>query len=100
MIEIARRLEARYRARRTATLTPETALRVATACRAYAMVPNRDEIARMVCRSSYGSCPQICVSCLTAANMISRHMDGDPDYAKAPVYGKGKWSIPETPKKD
>jgi hypothetical protein len=77
-LELAERLEAAYRARRIAHLKPETALVVATACRAYAAIPKRDEIARMVCRAGYRKCPEICVTCLTAANMISRYLDGDP----------------------
>ncbi|MBN8994458.1 MAG: hypothetical protein J0H94_04475 [Rhizobiales bacterium] len=95
---MAERLEKAYRANRVAHLKPETALVVATACRAYAMVPNRDEIARMVCRGRLTSCNTICVTCLSAANLISRHLDGDPEHAKAPVYRESKWSIPTTPK--
>jgi hypothetical protein len=97
-IELAERLEARFRANRNAVLTPATALRAATAFRALARQPNRDEIAKMVC-GRLTPCEERCVSCLTKANVISRYLEGDPDTPGAPVYAKSKWSIPEEPKK-
>jgi hypothetical protein len=96
-IELAERLEARFRANRNAVLTPTTALRAATAFRALARQPNRDEIAKMVC-GRLTPCEERCVGCLTKANVISRYLEGDPDTPGAPVYAKSKWSIPEEPK--
>ena len=73
---IARRLEAAFRADRTVTLKPETALVVAAAVRAFATQPTRDDVVKLVCDRKE-PCEGFCYPCVSLANRISMLFGGE-----------------------
>jgi hypothetical protein len=84
--DLATRLEQLARAGRVAPLTPETALLVATALRAFSTEPSRDEVALALCTVP-GRCPAPCVGCQGKANLVVRLYRG----------GRGPFDPPQPP---
>lgn len=74
--DIARRREAAFRARRTVTLKPKTALVVAVAVRAFATQPTRDDVVKLVCARK-APCEGFCYPCVSLANRISMLFGGE-----------------------
>lgn len=74
--DIAQRLEAAFRADRTVTLKPETALVVAVAVRAFTTQPTRDDVVKLVC-DRQEQCEGFCYPCIALANKISQLYGGE-----------------------
>ncbi|KQV36454.1 hypothetical protein ASE37_24690 [Rhizobium sp. Root268] len=65
--ELASMIAARGHARKTVTLTSETAIFVGSHLRTAATKPTRNEVAKIICRNS---CSEMCVLCVGLANKI------------------------------
>jgi len=71
LLDLAARIRRRAGAGQVVHLSPETAIVVAAALRAFSTAPGRDAIAMTLC-SARTKCPRPCDKCIGKANAVER----------------------------